>query len=310
MSDNRDLFGKLISPKEISINVYHDEREIPDRWLYHSFLLVPISKENEVIHLLLETRKKCKWDKEIHFIDLKETAIANDLAMSWLELFAGMLPRHIYFYFLGIDYKNLEKRVWEKRSSRDHKIYNRFFEIGLHGSLKWFFLHSKSEYKKVVVENIFSDAKSRKSSDKFHQQAIREIESNASQKNENICFNCTSILDIDSDHEKEIRFQHASHLIQFVDLISGALSQSLDATSSHLGKHLCAKKLLSHGLPGAVMGYQDQNFQSPYYKRFAMSFFPIKKLSKEEILLKRYTKNLFFTSRKLQYLDKVQKELL
>ena len=265
---------------------------------------------DEVFNLLMQKRKQSKWHKEIHFVDLRMTTTSNDLATRWIDVFSTALYEKIYFYFLGINYQNLEKRVWENKSTRDFKIYNRFFQIGLYGCLKWFFLNPKIGYQVVTIDNIFSDAKPRSTNDRFHSQSIEEIEFTTSSKQEHINFNCRTITEINSDHEKEPRYPKASHFIQFVDIVSGSLSQIFDFTSVHEGKCLCAKKLFSYDLPSEVLRYDDQHFRSSYYKKFAVSFFPKRKLSKENILSEGYRENLFYTYRKLECPKVPQIELL
>jgi len=306
---SKDLFGNITVPKEITVNVYHDEREIQSRWLYHSFLFVPTCNEKEVLDLLMEKRKLSKWNKEIHFVDLKDTVTANQLALGWVELFGAQFWRKVYLYFLGVNYQNLEKTVWEKKATRDFKIYNRFFQIGLYGAIKWLFINSMSGFEKVAINNIFSDSKSRTPQDKFHTQPIQEVEGKALYKGENIVFSCNRIVEIDSDHENESDFPDASHLVQFVDIISGTLSQIYDATSTHLGKHGCAKKLLSYGLPECVTKYDSAYFQGPYCKRYAVSFFPKEKLSRDMISSGRSLGNMFYYSRDMVFVRTRQVEL-
>jgi hypothetical protein len=305
-----DLFGNPTLLKEISVNVYHDEREIPNKWLYHSFLFIPVNAIDEVSGLLIGKRGESGWHREIHFVDLRDTQTANKLALGWLNLFGGQLHQKLYFYLLGVNYHNLEKKVWANRTTRNFKIYNRFFQIGLYGAIKWFFLNPRSGFGKVTIDKLFSDSKSRTTQDKFHTQPIEEVEAKALYKGENIVFSCNRIVEIDSDHEKESNYSVASHLIQFVDIVSGSFSQLFDATSSHEGKCECGKKLLSCGLPNDLMGYDSKQFQSPYYKRYAVSFFPKAKLSETEIMSGECAKNLFYYSRALASANENQGELV
>ena len=72
-----DLWGKVIPPKEITVSVYHDEREITNEWLYHSFLFVPVQNEKDVLNLLNEARRRSGWEKELHFSNLEKTETEN-----------------------------------------------------------------------------------------------------------------------------------------------------------------------------------------------------------------------------------------
>jgi len=300
-----DLWGNEIPPKEISVNVYHDEREITNDWLYHSFLFIPVQNEDNVLSSLNEARRKTGWKRELHFVELDNTETENHLALEWIDLFAHSLFEKIYFHFFGVNYQNLDKTWWSK-PQRDFKIYNRFFQIGLYGAIKWFFL--TMGFQKVSVQNIFSDKKSRKGEDRFHVQPMEEIEMKSLLRGENIVFEHSEIIEIDSDHEKEGDYPSKSHFVQFVDLIMGTFSQILDNTSSSEGKCMVADKCLSFALPTKLMQY---NPNSRYYKKYAISFFPKQRLTKEQILQNdiRSSVNQFYNERKMGYAIRNQWQL-
>ncbi len=298
----KGFWGDTIPPSEITVNVYHDEREIANDWLYHSFLFVPIQNEENVLNLLDERRQRSGWKKEMRFKGLAKTGIENRLACEWIDLFGQSLFGEIYFYFFGVNYQNLEKTLW-KRPQRDSKIYNRFFQIGLYGAIKWFFL--SGGFEKVSVQNIFSDEKSRKGEDRFHTQPIEEIESKSLLKGENILFPCPRIIGVESNHEKEKTYPAKSHFIQLSDLLMGTFSQIYDNTSDQEGKRMAANKCIRFELPAKLMKY---NPNSRYYKRYAVSFFPRRKLTKKEILESGITGevNQFYNEREMKYTTKNQ----
>lgn len=300
-----DLFGNNVSPKIMACNIYHDEREVPGKWLYHGFLFVPVDFEVRILEALAKERKKSTWQKEIHFSDLNNTRTMNDLSVRWINLFCFCLYKYTYFYLLGVNYNNLAKDLWDNRKTRDYKIYNRFFQIGLYGAIKWFFLNKKAGFQRVVVENIFSDAKSRTPQDKFHSKPISEIKFKTEIKDEPIVFNCSEVIEVDSNHEKST-YTDASHFIQYVDLIIGGLSQVLDSTSDHEGKCKIAEILVKNRLPEELMGHNLSNFNSNYYKRYAVSFFPWKKLPKNKIVGENVSTqvNQFYYERTLAFCDK------
>jgi hypothetical protein len=304
---NKHLFGNEIK-KELICNVYHDEREIHGKWLYHGFLFIPSEKEKEFLEDLNKAREESKWEKELHFVDLKDTCTMNDLAIRWINLFCSKYRKLSYFYFFGVDYNKLAKDMWQNKKTRDFKIYNRFFQIGLYGAIKWFFVNQTSDFQKVVIENIYSDAKSRMPNDKFHSQPIAEVEFKSLIKDEPITFQCSEIIEVESNHDEEIRYKEASHVIQFVDLVIGGVSQVLDNTSKHEGKCGVAKILIRVGLPKEIMGYSQIHFDSVYYKKYAVSFFPKEKLSKDQIVNKSIfaQKNQFYNERTLAFCNKNQ----
>lgn len=302
----RDFWGNEIPQKEITVNVYHDEREITNNWLYHSFLFIPVRNEEDVLNSLNEARQKSGWEKELHFVDLGNTETENCLALKWIDLFSQFLFEKLYFHFFGINYRNLEKRLWSK-PQRDSKIYNRFFQIGLYGAIKWFFL--TGGFEKVSVQNIFSDKKSRRGEDRFHTQPVEEIEMKSLLKGEDIMFEHSEIIGIDSDHEKERGYPSKSHFLQLVDLIMGTFAQIFDNTSKTKGgKLLAADRCLSFTLPVKLMQY---NPNSRYYKKYAISFFPKQRLTKEQILQDdiRSNVNQFYNERKMEYAIRNQLQL-
>ncbi len=302
-----DLFGNANTTKEIRCFVYHDERGIPNKWLYHGFLFIPINFKKLLLERLAKERAESTWKKEIHFSELKDTRTMNDLAVRWINLFCS-LYNNTYFYLLGVNYNNLAKDLWNKRRTRDFKIYNRFFQIGLYGAIKWFFLNTTASFQKVVVEKIFSDAKSRMSHDKFHWQPISEINIKSFIEDEPIVFNCSKVIEVDSNHENEIKHRDESHLIQYVDLIIGGFSQVFDNTSVHNGKQQVAKLLVNNRLPNEIIGYNHSHFKSVYYKKYAVSFFPKEKLSQNVIMSRNIfrQKNRFYNERTLAFCNKNQ----
>lgn len=305
---NLDIFGHTITPNEITLNVYHDEREIPKQWLYHSFCLIPTDKEKNVLDTLLSHRKKSTWNKEIHFKELEDTRTENDLAVRWVNYYGGEGFNDFYFYLLGIDLQRIEKRLWQS-GTRNHRIYNRFFQIGLYGAIKWFFLNPNSGYSRVIINKVFSHERSREDRDEFHTRPIFETLQKSLEKCENIIFNSYQITEVASNHENEPNNPEASHLIQFVDIIMGTFSQIFDNTSNHEGKKLCANAMLRHELPKEIMNI---NPNSRYYKKYAVSFFPSMKISERDFFNKspEYLKaNQFYTMRDMEYTLKDQMTL-
>ncbi len=308
---SHDIFGNVNLPKEIRCFVYHDEREIPKRWLYHGFLFVPIGFKKQLIDTLEKERAASTWEKEIRFSNLKDTRTMNDLAIRWANLFCNSLHNSTYFYLLGVNYTNLAKDLWNTKT-KDFKIYNRFFQIGLYGAIKWFFLNQNAGFKKVVIQNIFSDTKSRTPQDKFHSQPIAEINFKAVIQGEPIAFTFKSleITEVDSNHDDEAKYKDESHIIQYVDLTIGGISQVLDNTSNHEGKCKVAEILVNADLPKVIMG--GRKFKSIYYKKYAASFFPKNKLAKKEIINKSIftQKNQFYDERILTFCNKDQLNFL
>jgi hypothetical protein len=59
--------------REISINIYHDERFLPNHgWLYHGMLFVPSTLDDWLITELTQLRDG--YDGFLHFVDLRNPA--------------------------------------------------------------------------------------------------------------------------------------------------------------------------------------------------------------------------------------------
>ena len=130
-------------------------------------------------------------------------------------------------------------------------------------------------------------------------------------KDENIRFENSEIVETETDHRIECDDSEERQLIQYVDLITGGFSQVLDYTSKHLGKCIVADTLCNNLLPFDVIYPKRPKFHSPYYKRYAIAFFPRTKLSKVEILGNTISlsRNQFYHYRDSKYLNRIQPSL-
>jgi hypothetical protein len=109
----------------------------------------------------------------------------------------------------------------------------------------------------------------------------------------------------------EPRFSSYSHFVQLVDLLVGGFSQIYDATSKDEGKCKIAELLLNKGLPRVIMGYGKQHFDSEYYKKVCVSFFPRDRLDKNALLAGswQYMTDQFYNIRHLKFIDGYQAPL-
>jgi len=290
-------------------SVYHDERIVPNKWLYHGLLFIPVKNETQVLELLSNARLATDCNSVIHFHDLRDTAVENQLAEAWIDFFCNELSTMTYFYFIGIDLTKLAQKLWP--SHRGDKIYNRFFQIGLYGGIKWFFLNKEAGFYEVDIHKIFSHTKSRHPRDRFRTQAVEDIMFKSASKEENICFENPEIIEISDDHREDTATAEKCQIIQYVDLIIGTLSQTFDYTSQHLGKCIVADKLCANNLPFEILYTNKPNFRSYFYKKYAVSFFPRDKIPELDILENAITtaKNQFYQYREAKYLRRYQGSL-
>lgn len=256
------------------VYIFHDEREVNKGFLYHGFLILPYEYINKWNDMIESVRGKHGYHKEIHFTELKNDKFKGGLAKELLHKSLNRIRSECgYFYSIGINLKNIDKSIW-KREGRSHKIYNRFFEIGLRGGLKWFFLNDTAGFDRVTVKEVVSDDKDRSDDDFFTSKPIFEAFSKTVNNPDGrvILFDKSSITTLDSDKNKS--GDDRSNFLQVVDLILGSCSQLWDATSSHSSKNELALTV-SPILDDLHDTQNDKpNFSSDFYKKFAVSFFP------------------------------------
>lgn len=298
----------------MSLYVFHDEREIKNKWLYHGILIISEEEYLTIADALHKLRDKYNWSKELKFKNLETTTIENEVAQKWVEFAVEeIVNSQMWFHFLGVDYSNLDKEIWQSKRTRDFRIYNRFFQIALYGAIKWFFKDYKEcKIKECKIQQIFSDKRNLRFGDPFLTQPIREIERKTSAEEFKIMFVNRRITLVDSNHLLEQNYPKASNLIQLVDLLTGGLSQIYDYTSNHRGKCEVAELLLRKRLPQEAMGY-DEHFKGQYCRKCRVSFFPKKRLGRNAILNRdiSFFVNQFYNNRELKYfLEKYQPKLL
>jgi hypothetical protein len=306
MTTSGGLLGdQIVIDKSISVYVFHDEREIPNKWLYHGFLYISAGELSRIREKLHQKRNEIGYDDEIKFRKLRNTNKINQLAIDWVKIAIDeILGQNMWFYFFGVNYTKLNKEVWShKRVPREFKIYNKFFQIGLYGSIKWFF----GEYDICIIEGVFSDRRNLPSGDAFAYEPIEKIflRTLQSEAKPFVNFRFFRIAQINSNHKMEPRFSSYSHFVQLVDLLVGGFSQIYDATSKDEGKCKIAELLLNKGLPHEIMGYGKQHFDSKYYKKVCVSFFPRDRLDKNTLLEGswRYMTDQFYNIRQSNFID-------
>ena len=106
------MLGEIQIKKEMYCNIYHDEREIPNKWLYHGFLFIPCENETTLLDILDNARSITDWSSPIHFHALRNTYMENRLAELWILSFCNDLPQLCFFYLFGVDKMKLTKTLW------------------------------------------------------------------------------------------------------------------------------------------------------------------------------------------------------
>lgn len=275
--------------------IFHDERRHKKDWLYHGFIVIPQEIFPEVMERLNDFRTSTSYHKKIHFSEMTEEKYSRRilLAKAWINFLKNEFFNFGYFYFFGVDLKNIRYDLFGdtscERSRKDYRIYNRFFDISLYSMLRYFF----NDYDVVNVVNIFSHASNRPEEDPFPRYSIKKLNLRQAR---NIRISPRTVIQISDDNDKETKYKCEANLIQFADNIIGSVGQVLDCSS----KKGCFMELgwLMFPLIEAIAN-KPYNKRSDYYKRYAINFFP-KRLLAEDEMYSRLRSNMFYVKRELK----------
>lgn len=260
----------------VEILAFHDERWVPN-WLYHGFILCEVSKLPSLRNTLLDTKQKanCDLNKRIHFSELRSSSHGSSrtkTAVNWTGLFVEKLYQDMWFYFFGVNLKNIDYQFFGTAGNgqdRHFRIYNRFFEIGLFSACRFFFDPTIED---VEILRIFSEKRELGDTNPFLTLAPYKI----NRRETNIVVKSRQITQVDGDPSKEKDNPECCDILNLVDVLMGAFSQAFDYTSKSRACTEVAEKLIS--ICRRLSG-RPYNKNSRYYKRCAMSFFPKNKQS-------------------------------
>jgi hypothetical protein len=271
-------------------------------WNYIGLLFVPVKKKEEVLKTLKNLRciKNENWyddnsncphrcgyhrknNTEIHFNELDKQNARFRIAKRWINyvIRKGVFREDFYFNIIGINLTNLNLKLFGERSSkRDCNIYSRFFRSTFSGALNYLF----KSFKKIVIKRIFHDIGPQQEHDYFPWHMMTKLDQNL----ENIKFKNPNIKFIDSDHRRSNLDE--SQYIQLIDLILGATLLNLHKQSKQNEQREVAlifkpslKTLLSRKkINGEYYGY-GKYYNSKYYRKCSISFFPKKQIKKEKL---------------------------
>lgn len=281
-----DLSGREQTQEPVRVRLYADEIQpyrnaSGERWMYIGLLAVPEEKRRQALRGLLEDRVAAGYDREVHFLKLKNASHAahhNEktvLAGHWAQRVMGDDGKTFHFHLLGLNLRNLQELAFGTGREQDRNIYNRFFRASIAYALKAFFGADN-----VVVTHVFHDVSNLQHDDLFDWHAIWRID----RTEPGITFRPDSIRFIDSDHRKEPDFPEDSHFIQLCDVLMGGLTQCLDARNTKAGCCEVTEMLL----PLAERLTDPRRVNNPnsryrYVRRLSMSFFPSRKLKLKEV---------------------------
>lgn len=327
----------------VELEIYADEIITPKNftgvtknWMGIGCLFVPLARKESILSNLINSRclfegNKCwVWDYnscpfsttkggkckeswhtlnmcEIHHHELKKSRSSNsqkEISKRWINYLIqnGKKDRgDIYFNILYVDLDTLEIKNFGNEKVHEN-IYNRFFRTVIDYGVKSFFAD-----KKVSIQKVSHDKGSMENHDYFPYLNLKKLDLNLG-KNANIVDK--EVAFIDSDHRnyslKNSDLIEASHMIQFVDLILGSITQNIFYLSEDIVKKELA--MLIRPLVDSLLKFpNDNNSCYHYYQRQHVSFFPLNYIEDAKYVLTNfsnqeseiYRKN-FYTTRKIE----------
>lgn len=297
---NLNVFGE-VNPSITEYVVFHDESECHrSKYYYHGFLLVKQSELKSTLDELLKIKiDNYELEKEIHFSDIRGDANSENgekakVATLWLQKCKEWLfDNKIKFYLLGVNKNNL-KNFWKNKMSYDLNTYVRFFEIGLYGAVRWFAEGEKHRImKELCITQLYFDPKDRVSDQKRMAKTLK-LSRILREANKIGIIKGDRALPLDSD--SKISGLNISNFIQLADVLIGVCRVSFVKISKR-GQQECLNEFIKviEGFNCSAKAYRRN---APYYKKFALSFFPKRNnLTRKEFLRKGTERNNFYCDR-------------
>ena len=300
-----NLFSEIEeNQKSIKLEIYCDEvKENTNKegvkWMYFGMLIIPTDKKEKAIQKLNETRKAANYFNEFHFSKLTNYSYAkvnNEktlLAKKWIELIKkDGTDKCFYWNIVGINCSNLNFDFFgNDKKEHFQNVYNLFFRSLLKGALNNFF----ADYK-IHIHDIFHDKESQLQTHRyFNWHAIYILDKTM----KNVWFNVDNITFVDSDHNKEDKHKTEANFIQLIDLLVGSFRQAFDNSSKKAGKQEIGNDL-SELLSPMMKMYSPKNNRFYFYRKYAFSFFPMKRIKTSD-LINSYERasSTFYNARKL-----------
>lgn len=272
----RDLFGN-ISGRYTNFTIFQDEAECKNsNFFYHGFLLVKNECGRDILNQIIEAKTDRSKDSEITFKEVRKNDYRVPIVKKWLSLADEWLREgKIRFYVLGIDKNNL-KNFWDNCWSFEKNLYLRFFEIGINGAIGWFRSDPGLD-KPLKITHVYYDYGNYNDERK---NKIRWLKSLSG-------YSWAGPVYSNPRKQKEVndKLYDMSQLIQFTDVLLGVTKYSfIELNENYVGRKQCVDQFIE-----VVERFNDKRLayrtNSPYYKRYALQFFPTATdLTKEEFL--------------------------
>jgi hypothetical protein len=287
---------------DIKLEVYIDEikpfttyKDKKRNYLVIGCLFVPTDKKENLVKSLMDHRclsnkcwnyefeqcpnnKNCKKKYheanrgEMHFQELKRASFSKKkISSNWLNFIIEnnkSKERLVYFNILYINLDNLDQDCFGAKEMVSEKVFSRFLRTVFNYALKVFF----KDYITITLKNVYQDSGF---CDHYHFFKSRNL-SVLEEKNPKLQISNKKVIFMDSNprnyNAKEDIIN--SNLIQFIDLILGAITQCLFDGSQNKTKR--EKSMILFNLTKKLI-------MSPYSTYQHLSFFPKSKVKSQAL---------------------------
>jgi len=183
-------------------------------------------------------------------------------------------------------------------------IYNKFFRTAINYGVKAFF----GDYGEVVIKKVYHDNGNMENHKYFPYLNLKKLDDLTS---DSLIIRDANVSFIDSDHKSYLQNKQKlledSHLIQYIDLIIGIVTQNFFYLSDDAIKKEIAM-ILRPLIKRLSKNPYDKNSSYNYYKKQKISFFPRHKIknAKQTLvnlngdLVETFKKGQFYSNRKLK----------
>jgi hypothetical protein len=268
-----------------TVNIYVDEikeykNRLGEQWAYIGVLMIPTRCRLRALRGLQADRESAGYDGEIHFTELRNFSYAHvhqektALAKKWLRRALDDQEKIFHFSLLGVNLSALHHNAFG-RSAKERRpaIYNRFLRPAILYPAQRFFSGQA-----VQIKYLYHDETELQRHDWFKSHLIQTINDSAAPVN---FYGSYRIQFINSDHRRETAFPRDSHFVQLCDILTGAVTQTLDNRSNKDGCNELAADVypLAQFLTGANGAADPGNWRA----RLHLSFFPSRKLTAAQL---------------------------
>jgi hypothetical protein len=275
------------SEKSERFNIYHDESGTDiahSRFQLHGVLMIPTTKLKTAFEHLQNARNG--YEGQIHFVDLRDKAKSPKaiVAAKWLQIFFTDISDYCFYKCLMVDMQS--PGFDQSRFASPYLLYNNTALLAMYGGIVW----SLKKYDTLIL-SIFSEALSRSKDDNFDTYIPKELTQRAhNNKNcPNVLIPSMNVTLVNGDPRKvELSLKEHCEFIQLTDVITGAVSQAINAK---------ATQEVKIDLGELVANWMDDTRLPPWlqrkqlHRRFSVSCYPNHKGEFYDVHITKRTQN-------------------